>query len=51
VEKKNQYSQYELAPYLDENNALTVRYVLDPEEESYYEVFLPALSVVGRELR
>ena len=45
------YDSQELASYLDGENGLTVRYSLASSEEYYYEVFLPDLSVVGREVR
>ena len=45
------YDSQELASYLDGENGLTVRYSLAASEEYYYEVFLPDLSVVGREVR
>jgi len=44
------YTSQELEPYLDEENGLTVRYSLTSQEEYYYEVFLPDLSIVGREV-
>ena len=51
VGRKSQYNRQELAPYLDADNGLTVRYATDVLEELYYEWFLPELSVVGREVR
>ena len=51
VGRKSQYDRQELAPYLDADNGLTVRYATDILEELYYEWFLPELSVVGREVR
>ncbi len=51
VGRSSDYNSQELAPYLDEDNGLTVRYSLASSEEYYYEVFLPDLSIVGREVR
>lgn len=51
VGRNSRYTSQELEPYLDEDNGLTVRYSLASSEEYYYEVFLPNLSVVGREVR
>ena len=51
VGRKSQYDRKELAPYLDADNGLTVRYAPDASGELYYELFLPELSVVGREVR
>ena len=48
VGKGTYYDKQALAPYLDGDNGLTVRYSIEASEESYYEVFLPDLSVVGR---
>lgn len=45
------YDRQILAPYLDKDNGLTVRYSMEGTGEAYYEVFLPDLSVVGREMR
>ena len=51
MEQKDRYSRYELASYLDETNCLTVRYGLESTRESFYEVFLPNLSILGRRQR
>lgn len=51
MEQKDRYSRYELTSYLDETNGLTVRYGLESTPESFYEVFLPNLSILGRRQR
>ena len=51
MEQKDRYSRYELASYLDETNGLTIRYGLESTQESFYEVFLPNLSILGRRQR
>ena len=49
--KEARYDRQALAPYLDEDNGLTIRYSVEEMGDTYYEVFLPDLSVVGREMR
>ena len=46
---KKEFNVWQLEPYLNEENILTVKYVSGSSAEYMPEVSLPILSAVGRE--